>query len=58
LYYRIWGRAVRAWPETVMPPVFGKEMEERREPIFQTRVSAIFFEWGPISRKTGGIGDS
>ena len=33
--------AVRAWLETVIPPVFGKEMESSERPISQTQVSAI-----------------
>jgi hypothetical protein len=34
--------ADRAWLETVIPPVSGKEMEEVIRPIPQTRVSAFF----------------
>ena len=36
--------AVRAWLETVIPPVFGKEMDDIKWPISRTRVSAILFE--------------
>src|SRR4030042_376943 len=34
--------AVRAWSETAIPPVFGKETDKTSRPIPQTRVSAIF----------------
>jgi hypothetical protein len=34
--------ADRAWLETVIPPVFGKEMDYVEWPISQTRVLAIF----------------
>jgi hypothetical protein len=37
--------AVRAWLETVIPPVFGKETKVVKRPISQTRVSAIFIKW-------------
>jgi hypothetical protein len=37
--------AVRAWLETVIPPVFGKEMESSERPISQTWVSAIFVRY-------------
>jgi hypothetical protein len=33
--------AVRAWLETAIPPVFGKETKVVKRPISQTRVSAI-----------------
>jgi len=35
--------ALRVWLETAAPPVFGKEIEEGKEPIPPTRVSVFLF---------------
>jgi hypothetical protein len=39
----IWKMAARAWLETAIPPVFGKEMESSERPIPQTRVSVFYY---------------